>query len=173
MHQPGCYFFLAKISGLSSSRRIKWDIQTFFLHEAKLVPRGKRFPSPVPLAKWKKLSVVDEGGAVCVESPSAFSDSSCIPQSCQGSRLIEQSEFNDRVRHLNLSEQQTQSLGSRMQQWELLAEGTRIPCVEREVRDYLFLWCAEFPLCMSRYKWIDGGVFGCEHGASKFTAVIY
>jgi hypothetical protein len=74
-----------------------------------------------------------------VEGASAFSDSIYIPHSWQQLHSIQQSERNDPVRDLNLSEQQTERLGSTMHQWELLAEGTEFPYVETEVRDYQFL----------------------------------
>jgi hypothetical protein len=66
---------------------------------------------------------------------SAFSDSIYIPHSCQQLHSIEQSELNDPARDLNLSEQQTERLGSTMHQWELLAEGTEFLYAETEVRN--------------------------------------
>jgi hypothetical protein len=62
-----------------------------------------------------------------MEVPSTSSDPSYIPQICQEPRLIEQSECNDPARDANVSEQSTELLGSRTQEWNLLAEGTRIP----------------------------------------------
>ena len=40
--------------------------------------------------------------------------------------LITQPELNDLVRDLNLSKHQSELLGSRLQQWKLLAQGTKI-----------------------------------------------
>ncbi|KAL4710975.1 hypothetical protein ACJJTC_017940 [Scirpophaga incertulas] len=40
--------------------------------------------------------------------------------------LIEQPELNDLVRDLNLSKQHAELLGSRLQQWNLLAKDTKI-----------------------------------------------
>jgi len=42
--------------------------------------------------------------------------------------LLSQDELNDLIRDLNLSKRESEILGSRMQQWNLLRPNTRISC---------------------------------------------
>jgi hypothetical protein len=54
------------------------------------------------------------------------SDSSYIPQSFQEPYVIEQSELNNLVLNLNMTKQQVELLGSRLQHWNFLAESMMI-----------------------------------------------
>ena len=46
--------------------------------------------------------------------------------------LIQQNELNDLVRDLGLSKQQTELLGSRLQEWNLLVHGTNVTSFRRK-----------------------------------------
>jgi hypothetical protein len=81
-----------------------------------------------------------------MEGPSTSSDPSYFPQSCQEPQLIEQSELSDPICDPNMSRQQAELLGSRLQQWNLLAEGTGISVFRKRIRN-----CQHFMVCRSSF----------------------
>ena len=64
-----------------------------------------------------------------------------------GPHILNQSELNDLVRDLSLSKYQAQLLGSRLQQWNLLEEGTKISLLKTRHSSLLPYFKMEGDLC--------------------------
>jgi hypothetical protein len=90
------------------------------------VSHGEDLSTPISPTNWKEISLLCKEDEDETEESSTSSRPSNIPQSCQEQDLIKQSEVNDVARVLNLTKQQAELLGSRLQQRNSLVEGTSI-----------------------------------------------
>ena len=61
--------------------------------------------------------------------------------------LIHQSELNDLVRDLNLTKNQVEILGSRLQEWNLLSDATRISIFRTRQKDFSCYFELQDALC--------------------------
>ena len=126
-HHTDWYFCWTKISGVSFKHRK--SIQYPNLPSAmKPVQHGDNLPIPKPPANWTLESGDDDDDErVVAENMDTEGDNDPDfhpPESYP--HLITQPELNDLVRDLNLSKRQSELLGSRLQEWNLLAQGTKI-----------------------------------------------
>lgn len=123
-HFNDCYFCMTKVSGFS--RKNKHNIEYPEIPSAtRPVPHGEGLPAPAPPANWEEdLGYDDEGELNSAEK----TDATYSPENNEkkGPHLIEQAELNDLVRDLQLSKDHAELLGSRLQQWNLLASGTKV-----------------------------------------------
>lgn len=66
---------------------------------------------------------------------SATEDPEFEPSTSSNPHLISQAELNDLVRDLDLSKNQAELLGSRLQGWNLLSPGTKISVFRKRHED--------------------------------------
>lgn len=88
---------------------------------------GEGLPAPQPPATWGEESVDDdEATSPTQEASEPECEDATYVRDDSVPHLIEQAELNDLVHDLKLSKQHSQLLGSCLQQWNLLARGTKI-----------------------------------------------
>ncbi|KAJ4446493.1 hypothetical protein ANN_13189 [Periplaneta americana] len=123
-HAEDCYFCLTKITGFSKKTRSKIEYPNVS-SAIRPVPPGPKLPVPNPPSQLEELVLpieqIDD-----LAQPSTFSDPSYSPEHHKELHLIQQCELNYLIRDLNLTKQQDEILGSRLQQWNLLAPDTKI-----------------------------------------------
>lgn len=107
------------------------------------VPHRDTLPTNVATNNWRKLPILDEAEANCMECLSASSDPSYIPRSFQEPHLPKQSE-----QCINLSEPQKKLLGSRPGQRNLLAAGERISVFRKKRRKIWTFYGMQDSLCV-------------------------
>ncbi|KAJ4433406.1 hypothetical protein ANN_15665 [Periplaneta americana] len=78
------------------------------------VPHGPKHPIPNPPSQLEELVLPIEQTNDLAQ-PSTSSDQSCSPEHRKEPHLIQQCELNDLIRDLNLTKQQAEILGSRLQ----------------------------------------------------------
>ena len=127
-HYTDCYFCLTKISGVSFKHRK--SIQYPNLPSAmRPVPHDANLPRPKPPAELTVESGDDndDDERAAAENMDTEGYNALDFQPIESHpHLITQSVLNDLVRDLNLSKHQSELLESRLQQWKLLAQGTKI-----------------------------------------------
>jgi hypothetical protein len=122
-HVTDCYFCLTSISGFSSKN--KKNIEYPNLSSAT---RPVAHSETLPVPKSPEFWTID-ADEIVEDEPMELSDKDDEYQPSTSStepHLITQPELNDLVRDLNLSKNQAELLGSRLQGWNLLAKGTTI-----------------------------------------------
>ncbi|KAJ8716001.1 hypothetical protein PYW08_013286 [Mythimna loreyi] len=137
-HDMDCYFCLTNVVGFS--RKNKGNIVYPNTSSAtRPLPHSEELPIPVPPVA---MEIVSEASLDTASSfvPS-YEDRSSEPH------LIEQPELNDLVRDLNLSKQHAELLGSRLQQWNLLAKDTKISVFRDRNKHLSTFFRAENKLC--------------------------
>lgn len=91
------------------------------------VPHGEGLPVPEAPKSFSLESdeEVDEDEECCPR-PSMSNDSDFDEETPLEPHFINQGELNDLIRDLGLSENEAELLGSRLQQWNLLADKDRV-----------------------------------------------
>src|SRR5215469_15139473 len=120
-HVTDCYFCLTNISGFSgkNKHKIKYpDLPSAI----RPVPHSDELPIPTPVA----ISSVQSSDDDVEDDKMCSSDDDCGNLSSNEPHKINQNELNDLVRDLRLSKNLSEVLGSRLQQWNLLASDVRI-----------------------------------------------
>jgi hypothetical protein len=124
-HQSDCYFCLCNISGFSGKGKksiVYPDVES----ATKPIPHDYSISYPTPPATWSTDSSSDDN-STSNESHSSKAQSSDfeLPDHSEP-HLITQGELNDLMRDLNLTKAQSEILGSRLQQWNLLASDAKV-----------------------------------------------
>jgi hypothetical protein len=124
-HLNDCYFCLTNVAGFTKKNKHKI---TYPDCESALKPvlHNQGIPVPVP-PPVSDIGRDDSGEDTDIE----ITDTTDLYQSpeletLKQPHLINQKELNDLVRDLELSKEKSELLGSRLQEWNLLAEGTTI-----------------------------------------------
>lgn len=137
-HISNCYFCLTDVSGINP--RCKKKIEYPNLPSAtRPVPHSDELPIPVPLAV-DTCENEDASLHMCSSGEDSMADMEYVPSCSTGPHLITQEELNDLCRDLNLSKGHSELLGSRLQQWNLLASGTKISMYRERHRSLSFLF---------------------------------
>lgn len=125
-HCNDCYFCLTKTAGYS--KKNKCTIEYPNVPSAmRPVLHGAGLPVPIPPANWTNVNTSSsEEDAYLEQEHASDVDPSYNPDNPREPHLIKQSELNDLVRDLGLSKQQSELLGSRLQEWNLLAKGAKV-----------------------------------------------
>lgn len=173
-HYTDCYFCMTNIKGFSSKNknRIVYPVVPSAIRP---VPHGKDLPVTLPPSNWEPseekydLSPVDANSGATEAVDIDYEPES---QDEKMPHLIEQDELNDLVRDLNLSKQHSELLGSRLQQWNLLAEGTRITAFRTRNKELSTFFAMEYSLCAC--KDIDGlmELLGFPHNPDEWRLFI-
>lgn len=172
-HYTDCYFCLTKISGVSFKHRK--SIQYPNLPSAmRPVPHDDNLPVPKPPADWTLESGDDDDDERAVaENMDTGGDTDPDFQPPESHpHLITQPELNDLVRDLNLSKRQSELLGSRLQEWNLLAQGTKISVYRDRHEELVKFFDQDGSLCFC--KDINGlfDALGCEYDSQDWRLFI-
>lgn len=143
-HFSDCYFCLTNIAGHSSKTR----------HKIKY-PNVSSVHFPVPHNEWLPVPVCNlqtmESDPMSSDSEGSEHVEEYCPQSHDTSpQLFNQKELNDLVRDLKLSKQQSELLGSRLQQRNLLAPGTNISCFRSRGSSFTQYFNMQNSVCVCR-----------------------
>lgn len=123
-HSNDCYFCMTNIAGFTrkNKHKIKYpDCESAL----KPVPHNPDIPEPEPPA----IAVGDDESSD--DSDTEMTNSTDlykqpVLKTLKQPHLLDQQELNDLVRDLELGKKKSELLGSRLQEWNLLAEGTTI-----------------------------------------------
>jgi len=138
-HVSDCYFCLTKLAGFSSKTRHKIryaDVKSVckpVLHTADMVPPA--FPTTIQ-------GVTHSASTISSFSKESKGDSDFEMEN-RKPHLLCQADLNDLVRDLNLSKIKAELLGSRLQQWNLLHESTRISVYRKRHNDFSSFYKSE------------------------------
>ena len=120
-HITDCYFCLTDVRGVSAKQ--KKNINYPNLPSAiRPVPHSVDLPVPIPPQKCEAEAALSSSD----DSDGDIQEEEYIPSTSSVPHLINQNDLNDLARDLNLSKNQAELLGSRLQQWNLLAADTKI-----------------------------------------------
>jgi len=121
-HVTDCYFCATNLSGYSIKTRHK--IKYANVNSAsKPVPHSKEIPPPI----CPRKNICSEDNASTISSKlTEFTSDNDLGTESGTPHFLTQSDLNDLVRDLNLSKFKAEILGSRLQQWNLLHNTTRI-----------------------------------------------
>ena len=128
-HVTNCYFCMtpAFSKGITKKKISSSMIYPNTPSALRPLPHAEGLPVPVP--PESPLLVSDNEDEAQPDTPPEDAGSSYIPPTELDSKaphLIEEGELNDLVRDLDLPKQGAELLGSRLQQWNLLASGVKI-----------------------------------------------
>jgi hypothetical protein len=142
-HSSDCYFCLTKICGFSSKN--KHNISYPNLPSAiRPVPHCEELPIPELPQDWMETD--DENGdevAVLTDMEHDDCDKEYRPSKSAEPHLLSQKELNDLVRDLALTKEQSELLGSRLQQWNLLEQNCKITLFRKRDKDLLEFFSME------------------------------
>ena len=122
-HIINCYFCKMPPVGKGLSKKKKLTVQYLNIPSAILpVPHGEGLPVPdAPEPFSLESDEEDEEDETSGPEPSMSHDPDCVPSSSPEPHIITQCELNDLVGDLVLPNSKAELLGSRLQQWHLLA----------------------------------------------------
>lgn len=123
-HLEDCYFCLTKVEGFSKKKKSKIKYPNV-PSALRPVQHGENLPIPKPPSEWNDI-LTDDGNYDSENAESVVSDPTYNPGTHNIPHLIEQNELNDLVRDLHLSKYKAELLASRLQEWNLLAENTKV-----------------------------------------------
>lgn len=125
-HIDDCYFCLTKISGFTNKTK---DSILYKDCESVDKPIGHSEDLPVPIPPYQNVQSCDreEDDENYESETSTSKDPDYVPQALvkPTPHLLEQPDLNDLSRDLKLSKQESEILGSRMKEYNLLSNGTR------------------------------------------------
>lgn len=132
-HSTDCYFCLTKITGFNAKNKNR-IIYPDLPSAIRPVPHSDELPVPTkPTVDETNMGDTDstEQSSTSVDVDPVYEGSSNEPH------LISQSELNDLVRELGLSKKKSELLGSRLQGWNLLQQGTSVAVYRIRDREFV------------------------------------
>lgn len=146
-HLEDCYFCITKTEGFS--RKSKDNIVYPNLPSAiRPVLHSPELPVPIPLPSREDYVIpVEDEVSESSDCPSTSADPAYVPQHHKQPHMIRHTERNDLVRDLGLSKQHAELLGSRLQEWNLLAEDTKISVFRKRNEKLTSYFAMENSVC--------------------------
>lgn len=152
-HSTDCYFCLNSIAGMSSKTKKQVDYPNV-PSAIRPVPHSDDLPvppNPLSGANEDLSSASSKDGDIEDQSDEAF-----VPHDDKEPHLITQDELSDLIRDLNLTKTQSEILGSRLQQWNLLDNNTRISVYRKRQQ------------CLSSFFSMEGSLCYCNNVKDLF-----
>ena len=168
-HVSDCYFCLSNISGFSSKTK-KQIIYINVPSAMRPVPHSDDLPVPTAPSSYS-VGDDDDSDKNVTTAETNIDDDFVGPDSSEP-HLINQAELNDLVRDLSLSKSPAELLASRLQQWNLLSEGTKVSAFRSRSQDLLPYFTAEGSLCYCSD--VDGLMqeLGIEHRSEEWRLFV-
>ena len=170
-HVTDCYFCMMNIKGFF--RKNKSEISNPICRSAiKPVSHDPDLPVPQPHTEKEDTLSVNEGASTSTESDEDLIESDPSFQNESAPLLINQERLNDLVRDLYLSKENAEVLGSRLQQWNLLEQGTTISSFHIRNQSLARYYASAKNICYC--KDIEGLMIelGCEHNPAQWRLFI-
>lgn len=150
-HFNDCYFCLTNTEGYSKKKKKNIDYPTV-PSANRPVPHGEGLPIPTPPLNWEDVVIPELNDNEDLHSETVdlleyTTDPTYMPPSSEP-HLIKQNELNNLARDLGLSKQQAELLGSRLQEWNLLAKGTTITSFRKRNANFSVFFKVEGPMCV-------------------------
>lgn len=122
-HFHDCYFCMTNILGFSKKIRHNIEYPDVF-SMSKPVAHSEEMPPPSPPSK----NEIEDFLMIEEQNDERCDDPEFLPSTSSLSRppLIKQDQLNDLIRDLDLSIRQAELLGSRLQEWKVLAPDTKV-----------------------------------------------
>lgn len=195
-HRNDCYFCMTNVVGFSAKNKHKINYPDC-ASAVKPVMHGANFPIPVTPNHIESQAVLGEPIQIpitsnkvvdeavlpdSIEEKSSFdesdfersssSDPDYIPDISKDPHLLDQAELNDLVRDLGLTKQMSELLASRMLQWNLLKEETRVAIYRNRNKELKKFFVKQNNICYCVD--IDGLMecFGFKHEPSEWRLFI-
>lgn len=143
-HVDDCYFCLTNVNGFSSKN--KKHIEYPNVPSAiRPIPHAQDLPVPTPPSTWEEIP---DDGSMSTNSESAQFQSSGEEHNLEeGPHLIKQAELNDLVRDLFLSKEQSELLASRLKEWNVLNEETKVTYFRGRNKDLMTYYSSVESIC--------------------------
>ncbi|XP_030765451.1 uncharacterized protein LOC115889553 [Sitophilus oryzae] len=146
-HFDDCYFCLTKTEGFSKKQKHKIEYPNL-PSAIRPVLHGADLPVPIAPLDWQGIVLEDKEDIESNSSGDQCTDPTFTPEGGSDKpHLIVQSELNDLVRDLGLSKQQSELLGSRLKEWNLLANETKITTFRKRNAPFSAFYSMEDSLC--------------------------
>lgn len=169
-HRTDCYFCLTNVTGFSAKNKHKIvypDCRSI----DKPIMHGEKFPVPItPQQINIETAHYNSNESKSSSSSEAFSESCSssadpvyIPE--DEPHLLDQEELSDLIRDLGLTKEKSELLASRMRQWNLLKNETRVTVYRDRNADLLEFFNKENCIC---YCVNVGGLIG--HLGMKYNS---
>jgi hypothetical protein len=143
-HITDCYFCLTECPGNLNSKTKKHVSYPNLPSATRPILHSVDLPVP-PNPVSNEVCEGTSGSAT-----SSHQSEQYVPEETKEPHLINQLDFNDLIRDLALSKSQSELLGSRLQQWNLLHSSTRITAVRHRQQDLSQFFAMEGSLCYCR-----------------------
>ena len=135
-HINDCYFCMVPPIRKGFSRKRKQTVLYPNIPSASCpVPHGEGLPVPDAPQSFSLESEEDDESSSSEISQSC--DSDFLPFTSSKPHLITQGELNDLVRDLQLPKSKAELLGSRLQQWNLLADNVKVSIFRDRQKDFV------------------------------------
>lgn len=121
-HVNDCYFCMTNVIGFTKKNKNK-IVYPDCESALRPVPHSLNIPVPVPPAVG---DIESQTSSDDIDLPDSDVYTPLESDVLKQPHLINQLELNDLIRDLQLSKEKSELLGSRLQEWNLLAEGTKI-----------------------------------------------
>lgn len=169
-HHSDCYFCMTKIAGFSKKNKsqiVYPDCESAL----KPVPHNEENPVPIPpgLPTIENDSADDDQELQHDDDTDEFDDPQCENRQ---PHLLSQSNLDDLVRDLSLSKEKSELLASRLQQWNLLQEGTTISHFRRRHIQFSGHYKLENGICFCSDVSNLMAEFGCEYVSDQWRLFI-
>lgn len=177
-HRNDCYFCMTKVVGFSSKNKNKITYPDCS-SATKPVLHGDQYPIPITPNQKVKDKVTEKDSknskkeaAILKEEKSTLKDPDYIPESSDEPHLLNQSELSDLIRDLNLTKQRAELLASRLKQWNLLKDETKVSFYRDRNKLLSPFFLKENSICYCRD--IDGLMLslGFEHKPNEWRLFI-
>lgn len=142
-HVSNCYFCMVPPIEKGLNKKKKLSVHYPNIPSAiRPVPHGEELPIP----KAPKSFVIEsseEEPEACSPPPSTSHDPDFLPATPTEPHLITQMELSDLIRDLDLPKNKAELLGSRLQQWNLLASDVRTSFYRHREKDLIPFFAQE------------------------------
>ena len=170
-HVTDCYFCMTAIRGFSRKNKSKISYPVC-KSAIKPVPNSPDLPVPQPPTEKEDFLSVNACESTSTESEEKPIELDPSFQHESAPLFINQEGLNDLVRVLYLSKKKAETLGSRLQQWNLLEPGTTISSFRSRNQNLAGYYASGENICYC--KDIRGlmSQLGCEHNPADWGLFI-
>ena len=170
-HVTDCYFCMTAIRGFSRKNKSKISYPVC-KSAIKPVSHSPDLPVPQPPAEKKDSLSVNAGKSTTTVSEKEHIELDPSFQHVSAPLFINQERLNDLVRDLYLSKEKAEILGSRLQQWNLLEQGTTISSFRSRNQNLAGYYASAEKICYCKDIGCLMSELRCEHNPADWRLFI-